>query len=219
MSCIIILTPKVLKTGCINNFAHDVIGHKKHQDKRCWPGLSIQRGFFYKLHPNYEASIHFTRFLKYHCWQWGAIEDFWVANVVALLCTCTCKIKADNRLLLQSPDVEVLYHSDLSFRERLYGPLDVDLCRIKLHEPLSVIVQQPLLYVRDMVPKPCFEALVKLDEVRVTQYNHSVYLNCLDWPNPPKCWRCHLINILLNFWFIYQNCVWSLYDTLWRIMP
>lgn len=62
-------------------------------------------------------------------------------------------------------DVRVLYNSDYSFGERLYGPLDVDLCRVKLHEPLSIIVQQPLLYVRDMVPRPCFEALVKLYEV------------------------------------------------------
>ena len=50
-------------------------------------------------------------------------------------------------------DVEILYNSDLTFKERLYGPLDVDLTRIKLHEPLSVIGQQSLLYVRDMVPK------------------------------------------------------------------
>ncbi len=63
-------------------------------------------------------------------------------------------------------DVEILYHSDMSFGERLYGPLDVDVCRIKLHEPLSAIVKQPLLYVRDMVPKACFQALVKLEEVR-----------------------------------------------------
>ena len=62
-------------------------------------------------------------------------------------------------------DVEILYHSDMSFGERLYGPLDVDVCRIKLHEPLSAIVKQPLLYVRDMVPKACFQALVKLEEV------------------------------------------------------
>ena len=60
----------------------------------------------------------------------------------------------------------MLYHSDLSFSDRMYGPLDVDVCRIKLHEPLSIIVQQPLLYVRDMVPKACFEALVKLEAVR-----------------------------------------------------
>ncbi|XP_013407741.1 uncharacterized protein LOC106171815 [Lingula anatina] len=65
----------------------------------------------------------------------------------------------------ENAEIEVLFNSDLAFKERLYGPLDVDLCRVKLHEPLSVIMQQPLLYVRDMVPKPCFEALVKLDEL------------------------------------------------------
>ncbi|XP_060570277.1 uncharacterized protein LOC132728621 [Ruditapes philippinarum] len=65
----------------------------------------------------------------------------------------------------ENSDVTVLYHSNLSFSERLYGPLDVDLCRVKLHEPLVQIVQQPLLYVRDMVPKPCFDALVKLHEL------------------------------------------------------
>ena len=57
--------------------------------------------------------------------------------------------------------VEVLYNSDLCFSKRLYGPLDVDVTRIKLHEPLSIIVQQPLLFVRDMVPKACFDSLTK----------------------------------------------------------
>ncbi|XP_052781235.1 uncharacterized protein LOC128217855 isoform X2 [Mya arenaria] len=65
----------------------------------------------------------------------------------------------------ENSDVTVLYHSNLCFSERLYGPLDVDLCRVKLHEPLAQIVSQPLLYVRDMVPKPCFEALTKLFEM------------------------------------------------------
>ncbi|XP_071485699.1 uncharacterized protein [Diadema antillarum] len=60
---------------------------------------------------------------------------------------------------------EALYNSDMMFSERTYAALDVDLCRIKLHEPLSVIVRQPLLYVRDMVPRPCFEALIKLDQL------------------------------------------------------
>ena len=59
----------------------------------------------------------------------------------------------------------MLYNSEFSFSERLYGPLDVDVCRIKLHEPLSIICKQPLLYVRDMVPKPCFQSLVKLEQV------------------------------------------------------
>lgn len=64
----------------------------------------------------------------------------------------------------------VLYNSALRFHERLYAALDVDLCRVRLHEPLEVIVQNPLLYVRDLVPKPCFEALAKLDQMlRVTK--------------------------------------------------
>ena len=63
---------------------------------------------------------------------------------------------------------EALYNSDMMFSERKYAALDVDLCRIKLHEPLSVIVKQPLLYVRDMVPRPCLQALIKLDQVKVS---------------------------------------------------
>ena len=59
----------------------------------------------------------------------------------------------------------VLYNSDMFFHERLYASLDVDLCRVRLHEPLTTIMQNPLLYVRDLVPKPCFEALAKLDKV------------------------------------------------------
>ncbi len=68
---------------------------------------------------------------------------------------------------LSLSDVVVLFNTELAFPARLYGALDVDVCRIKLHEPLSLIVQQPLLYVRDMVPKACFQALVKLDQVGI----------------------------------------------------
>ncbi|KAL5013481.1 hypothetical protein ScPMuIL_007751 [Solemya velum] len=65
----------------------------------------------------------------------------------------------------ENSHVKVLYNSDLIFSERLYGPLDVDLCRVKLHEPLADIISQPLLYIRDMVPKLCFGALTKLHEL------------------------------------------------------
>ncbi|CAH1265877.1 KIAA1257 [Branchiostoma lanceolatum] len=60
---------------------------------------------------------------------------------------------------------KVLYNSEMTFRRRLYAELDVDLCRVRLHEPISVIVQQPLLYVRDMVPKPCFDSLARIDKM------------------------------------------------------
>ncbi|KAK3601780.1 hypothetical protein CHS0354_016147 [Potamilus streckersoni] len=65
----------------------------------------------------------------------------------------------------ENSDVKVLFNSNLTFSKRLYGPLDVDLCRVKLHEPLEDIVCQSLLYVRDMVPKPCFEGLIKLYQI------------------------------------------------------
>lgn len=77
----------------------------------------------------------------------------------------------------ENSDVKVLYNSDLSFSCRLYGPLDVDLCRVKLHEPLLVIVQQSLLYIRDMVFRPCFDALMKLDQVTRTHKMKDVVRN------------------------------------------
>nr|XP_022302036.1 uncharacterized protein LOC111110021 isoform X1 [Crassostrea virginica]XP_022302037.1 uncharacterized protein LOC111110021 isoform X1 [Crassostrea virginica]XP_022302039.1 uncharacterized protein LOC111110021 isoform X1 [Crassostrea virginica] len=79
----------------------------------------------------------------------------------------------------ENSDVRVLYNSDLSFSERLYGPLDVDLCRVKLHEPLSQIIQQPLLYVRDMVPKPCFQGLLNLHQVMNSNVMKDVVRNSL----------------------------------------
>lgn len=59
-----------------------------------------------------------------------------------------------------------LYSSDMAFSERLYASLDVDLCHVRLHEPVSHIISQPLVYVRDMIPKLCYDALMSLDKVR-----------------------------------------------------
>ncbi|XP_021347646.1 uncharacterized protein LOC110446691 isoform X2 [Mizuhopecten yessoensis] len=79
----------------------------------------------------------------------------------------------------EKSDVKVLYNSDMNFSERLYGPLDVDLCRVKLHESLTQIIQQPLLYVRDMVPKACFEALIRIYELTKLDQMRSVVRNDL----------------------------------------
>ncbi|XP_041081427.1 uncharacterized protein cfap92 [Polyodon spathula] len=74
--------------------------------------------------------------------------------------------------------LKVLYNSDLCFHQRLYASLDLNLCRVHLHKPLSDIMKQPLVYVRDMVPQACFQALSKLDLIcklkklkDVTHYN------------------------------------------------
>lgn len=61
--------------------------------------------------------------------------------------------------------IEVMFNTSISFSKRLYISLDVDLLKIKLFEPLDVIVKKPLLYIRDMTPKSSYEALIKLHTV------------------------------------------------------
>jgi hypothetical protein len=60
---------------------------------------------------------------------------------------------------------KALYSSDMAFSERLYASLDVDLCHVCLHEPLSHIVSQPLVYVQDMIPQLCYDAIMALDNI------------------------------------------------------
>jgi hypothetical protein len=71
-----------------------------------------------------------------------------------------CEYKNDEGL-------DLLYNSTISFSNRLYALLDVDLIKVKLFESLENIVRKPLLYVRDMAPKDSFEALIKLHHVRI----------------------------------------------------
>ncbi|XP_030063806.1 uncharacterized protein CFAP92 [Microcaecilia unicolor] len=59
-------------------------------------------------------------------------------------------------------NVKILYNSNLSFHQRLYKDLDAILFNVHLHQPLACIVKQPLLYIRDMVPPACFQALSRL---------------------------------------------------------
>ncbi|XP_058026006.1 uncharacterized protein CFAP92 isoform X1 [Ahaetulla prasina] len=59
--------------------------------------------------------------------------------------------------------LQIFYNSHLSFHKRLYIDLEAILLHIRLCKPLSSIMKQPLLYLRDMVPQPCFEALSRLD--------------------------------------------------------
>ncbi|KAM6468061.1 uncharacterized protein CFAP92 isoform 1-T2 [Liasis olivaceus] len=61
--------------------------------------------------------------------------------------------------------LQIFYNSHLSFHKRLYIDLEAVLLHIRLCKPLSSIMKQPLLYIRDMVPQPCFEALSRLDYI------------------------------------------------------
>ncbi|XP_073448494.1 uncharacterized protein CFAP92 [Aquarana catesbeiana] len=66
----------------------------------------------------------------------------------------------------ENEKLETLYNSEMAFCERLYKDLGVLLCHIHLLENLTSLVNQPLLYVRDMVPPLCFHALSRLDYIR-----------------------------------------------------
>ncbi|XP_048347727.1 uncharacterized protein CFAP92 isoform X2 [Sphaerodactylus townsendi] len=61
--------------------------------------------------------------------------------------------------------LKIFYNSQLPFHQRLYVELEAILFHIHLCKPLSNITKQPLLYIRDMVPQPCFQALSRLDYI------------------------------------------------------
>ena len=59
----------------------------------------------------------------------------------------------------------MFFNSEYTFSERLYGTLDVDLSRIHLYQPLSELVKQSAVFVRDSIPQPCLRALLCLSEL------------------------------------------------------
>ena len=64
----------------------------------------------------------------------------------------------------------VLHNSSLVFSKRLYADLDVDLCVVQLHKPVADILAQPIVYVKDVIPQLCLQALINLDKVAFASY-------------------------------------------------
>ena len=83
----------------------------------------------------------------------------------------------------ETKSVKALYKSDMTFSHRLYVSLDVDFCRVRLHDSLTNITKKPLLYVRDMVPRLCFEGLTRLDKILKASKLREVVKNDL-FPTP-----------------------------------
>ncbi|XP_049682604.1 uncharacterized protein CFAP92 isoform X9 [Accipiter gentilis] len=61
--------------------------------------------------------------------------------------------------------LEILYNSQLSFRQRRYTDLEAFFYHFRLCRPLFAIMKQPRLYVRGMVPWACFQALSRLNSL------------------------------------------------------
>ena len=70
--------------------------------------------------------------------------------------------------------VEVLYNSDYAFSERLYGELDVEICCVRLHQPLHQLVLLPQPYMWNKIPRRSFQGLMCISEVQCNHYEYII---------------------------------------------
>ncbi|XP_036363460.1 uncharacterized protein LOC115217500 isoform X3 [Octopus sinensis] len=73
----------------------------------------------------------------------------------------------------------MLYNTEFVCSERLYLSLNTNILKIKLSLSLSKILKQPLLYVRNVVPRPCFDCVIRLfNLIGCNRLMDAVYYKC-----------------------------------------
>ncbi|KAG1949676.1 hypothetical protein F2P79_011508 [Pimephales promelas] len=84
----------------------------------------------------------------------------------------------------EEEQVTVLYNSGLSFSKRLYDMIDVGLSPICLLRPLETIMMEPLVFIRNTVPRSCLEAMKRISHIRqAKKLQEAVHLNLFPSPD------------------------------------
>ena len=103
---------------------------------------------------------HHIHHLMYHCVSVClCVCVFPHACICTRVCVCLLCTLTDDGV------ITVLWNSSYQFSERLYGPLDVDIPCIRLHQPLHLLTRQSAVYIMGNVPEDSFKALMCLNEV------------------------------------------------------